>query len=158
VVGRGGSGYVSPEPGAQLVGRYAVPFTSDREIQFAVTPLVAGARVTRVARSDLDSVRVVPNPYILYSNYEQSGSEERRIMFTHLPPSGAIRIYTAAGQFVQQLTWTPADLNGSGDLYYNLVTREGTLLSSGLYLFTVTASNETGGARRQKAGRFIIIR
>jgi hypothetical protein len=69
-----------------------------------------------------------------------------------------IRIYTAAGQFVQQLTWTPEVLNGSGDLYFNLVTREGTLMAGGLYLYTVEASGTTGGARRQAAGRFIIIR
>jgi hypothetical protein len=158
IVGRGGSGYVAPEAGSQLFVRYAVPVSSDRELEFSVTPLMAGARVKTVSRTQMDSIRVVPNPYILYSNYEQSRSEERRVMFTHLPPSGVIRIYTASGQFVQQITWTQAELNGSGDLYFNLLTREGTLMSSGLYLFTVQANSDTGGARKGSTGRFIIIR
>jgi hypothetical protein len=69
-----------------------------------------------------------------------------------------IRIYTAAGQFVQQITWTPQQLGGTGDLYFNLLTREGTLMASGLYLFTVEGRGESGGATRRKVGRFIIIR
>ncbi|HKG95901.1 MAG TPA: hypothetical protein VKA84_28575, partial [Gemmatimonadaceae bacterium] len=62
------------------------------------------------------------------------------------------------GQFVQQLAWTAEDLNGSGDLYFNLTTREGTLMASGLYLFTVQATGPTGAATRKKVGRFVIIR
>jgi hypothetical protein len=100
----------------------------------------------------------VPNPYILYSNYEQSATNEQRIMFTHLPPEGVIRIYTVTGQFVQQVRWTPEDLRNNGDLYFNLLTREGTLMASGLYLFTVRATGTAGAARREKVGRFIIIR
>jgi len=79
-------------------------------------------------------------------------------MFTHLPPSGRLRIYTAAGQFVQELNWTPADLRGNGDLYFNLITKERTLMASGLYLFTVAATDAAGSRMRQKVGRFIIIR
>jgi hypothetical protein len=59
---------------------------------------------------------------------------------------------------VQQITWTPDDLRGNGDLYFNLLTREGTLMASGLYLFTVRATGDAGSAKREKIGRFIIIR
>jgi hypothetical protein len=159
LVGRGGTGFVSTSPERVLVARYAVPYTSEREFDFTVTPLMAGARIARVGRAQLDSVRVVPNPYILYSNYETNPTNEQRIMFTHLPPQGEIRIYTAAGQFVQRLRWTPAELNGNGDLYFNLITREGLEMASGLYLYTVTAFNESGGSTKgRQIGRFIIIR
>jgi hypothetical protein len=145
------------QPNMELHVRYAVPYTSDRDIRFTVTPSITGTRITGVSRAQLDSVKVVPNPYILYSNYEQSTTNEQRIMFTHLPPQGTIRIYTVTGQFAQQITWTAADLQGNGDLYYNLLTREGTLLASGLYIFTVTATGPST-QKRSQVGRFIVIR
>ena len=40
----------------------------------------------------------------------------RRLMFTNLPPSGTIQIFTASGQFLQRLRWEAADLMGNGDL------------------------------------------
>ena len=144
-----------------LVARYAVPYSSEREFTFTVSPLVAGARISRITQAQLDSVKVVPNPYVMYSNYETNPTNEQRIMFTHLPPAGMIRIYTAAGQFVQQIRWTPADLNHGGDLYFNLLTREGLEMASGLYLYTVTAQEAGGGTgtrKRQQIGTFIIIR
>jgi hypothetical protein len=156
--GRGGTGYSPTAQGYTLVVRLGVPLASDREVRFAVTPFVAGMRVRGVVQAQLDSVKVVPNPYILYSSFEQAKTNEQRIMFTHLPPQGTLRIYTATGQFVQQLQWTPNDLNGNGDLFFNLLTREGTLMASGLYLFTVESTGLGGGARRRKVGRFIIIR
>lgn len=160
LVGRGGTaGYITADSLVELHIRYAVPFTSEREFAFTVSPLMTGARLTsRPSQSQLDSVKVVPNPYVIYSNYEQTATNEQRVAFTHLPPQGTIRIYTAAGQFVQELRWTPAQLNGSGDLYFNLISREGTELASGLYLFTVTAADESGSTKRRKVGRFIIIR
>ena len=157
LIGRGGLGYSPTQQGYQLVVRTYVPATADREIRFAVTPSVSGTRVQAISRAQLDSVKVVPNPYVLYSSYEQTTSNEQRVMFTHLPPEGHIRIYTAAGQFVQQIRWTPADLNGNGDLYFNLLTREGTLMASGLYVFTVEATG-ANRMRRKQVGRFIIIR
>lgn len=156
--GRGGTGYTPTQQGYRLVVRQGIPLTSDRDVRFQVTPFIQGERVRAVTRSQLDSVKVVPNPYLFYSSFEQQTGNEQRVMFTHLPPQGTIRIYTAAGQFVQQLTWTPTELNGNGDLYFNLLTREGTLMASGLYLFTVEATGPSGGAKRKQVGRFIIIR
>jgi hypothetical protein len=87
---------------------------------------------------------------------------------------------------MNQLTWTESDLiasvNGSqhGDLVYNLRSREGLDLSSGLYVFVMTAKGaqadmpcvnpETGQAMRDPEtnrplkcenvarGKFVIIR
>ncbi|MGI8498940.1 MAG: hypothetical protein ACR2OG_15320 [Gemmatimonadaceae bacterium] len=158
LAGRGGTGYISADPGQELHVRYAVPFTSDREFAFRVSPLVAGTRLRSVTAAMLDSVNVVPNPYVLYSNFETNPTNEQRIMFTHLPPRGVIRIYTASGQFVQQIIWTPTELANSGDLYFNLLTREGTEMASGLYVFTVTATDDSGRKKSSRIGRFIIIR
>jgi hypothetical protein len=158
LIGPGGTGHSPTQQGYELVVRTAIPLTSDREVRFEVAPAISGTRVASVSRAQLDSVRVVPNPYVMYSSFEQGTGNEQRIMFTHLPPEGTVRIYTATGQFVQQIRWTPADLKGNGDMYFNLLTREGTLMASGLYLFTVEANGAAGGARRKQVGRFIIIR
>ena len=157
LIGRGGLGHSPTQQDYSLVVRTWVPVSADREVSFAVTPLIAGNRVQSVASAQMDSIKVVPNPYILYSSYEQSTATVNRVLFTHLPPQGHIRIYTASGQFVQQIKWTPADLNGNGDLYFNLLTREGTLMTAGLYVFTVEATGPNP-MRRKKVGRFIIIR
>ena len=47
--------------------------------------------------------------------------------------------------------WDRYDLNGNGDLYFNMLTREGTLMASGLYLFTVEGAGTTGATQTAQA-------
>ena len=68
-----------------------------------------------------------------------------------------LRIYSVSGQFLQQLVWTPADLNGTGDLAWNLVTREGTDVAAGLYIYVITAKGANAGSPVAR-GKFVIIR
>jgi hypothetical protein len=156
VRGPGQDGYVSVRPDMSLVVDYANPLTGESLFEFDVIPPIVGEDITADFRDGLRDVRVVPNPYIMYSVYEQE-TGTRRILFTNLPPEGRIRIYTAAGQFVQEMTWEPEDLVGNGDLFYNLRTREGNELSAGLYLYLVQATGPAGG-NAKKLGKFIIIR
>ena len=108
----------------------------------------------------MDSVRVVPNPYIMFSKWQVASTSlnDARLLFTHLPPRGVIRIYTVSGQFIQQLTWEPEDLAGNGDLFWDMRTREGTDIAGGLYIFLVSADNPADGKRLQKTGKFAVIR
>jgi hypothetical protein len=68
-----------------------------------------------------------------------------------------------SGQYLQQLTWTASDLlrtgnnSVSGDLPYNLRTREGIDLGSGLYLYVLTATGSKGKDQVQR-GKFVVIR
>ncbi len=156
VSGPGQNGYVSVRRGMSLVVEYANALMGESLFEFDVMPAVVGEDIGRLAGDALDDVRVVPNPYIMYSLYEQE-SGTRRIMFTNLPPEGRIRIYTAAGQFVQEMTWEPGDLLGNGDLFYNLRTLEDNVLAAGLYLYVVEATGPAGG-NAKKLGKFIIIR
>ncbi|KPK81017.1 MAG: hypothetical protein AMS25_08080 [Gemmatimonas sp. SM23_52] len=156
VHGPGQDGYVSVRQDMSLIVEYANPLTGESVFEFDVIPPTVGEDITALGRDGLRDVRVVPNPYIMYSVYEQE-TGTRRILFTNLPPEGRIRIYTAAGQFVQEMTWGPEDLMGNGDLFYNLRTREGNELSAGLYLYLVQATGPAGG-NAKKLGKFIIIR
>jgi len=86
-----------------------------------------------------------------------------RIYFTGVPEEGILRVYSVSGQFLQELTWKKSDLTYSGnnastgDLPFNLRTREGLDMSSGLYLYVLTATGVSGNDQIQR-GKFVIIR
>ncbi|HEX7090335.1 MAG TPA: hypothetical protein VF192_09365 [Longimicrobiales bacterium] len=158
VVGPGTSGgYNRMRPDYTLVARFGIPLRSGVELAFTVSPSVRGEAIASLGRHSLDDVLVVPNPYVVASAYEVAG-DGARLAFTNLPPSGEITIYTAAGQFVQRITWTPQDLTGDGDLFWNMRTHEETDLAAGFYMFVVTARDPETGATRRKLGKFIVIR
>jgi hypothetical protein len=157
--GPGATGYLKYAPGTRLVINYPRPFTIASEVDVRVNAPNAFAGFSRGA---LSKVRVVPNPYVVQSLYDQvdgAGNGEPRLMFTGLPGRGTLRIYSVSGQFLQQLTWTQGDLEGdsSGDLKWNLRTREGTIVASGLYIYVLTANDERGKQVTAR-GKFVVIR
>lgn len=158
ITGRGQTGWAGVTPGYTLVVRYAVPLRSGKEFEFNVVGARSGSAITSITQADLDAIKVVPNPYIMFSTFEQQRGGSARIMFTHMPPSGTLRIYTVSGILVQEIKWTEEDLAGAGDLFFDLRTREGTEMASGLYLYMVIARDPATGAERRKVGRFIVIR
>ncbi len=93
----------------------------------------------------------------MFSQLVTQGGQDR-VAFTHVPPNGVIRIYTVSGQFVQQLNWKPDDLNGRGDLFFNLRTREGNEMSAGLYLYVLTAKDLDGNDIGEARGKFVVIK
>ncbi len=136
---------------------YKNPFTSQTSFVFDVSPALTGSAIPKVSEADLDAIKVVPNPYIGRSAFEFQGAV-RRLLFTHLPPSGEMEIFTASGQFIQRLNWGPSDLQGSGDLFWDMQTREGNLIASGLYLFVVETGDPDSGTYMKRLGKFIVIR
>ncbi|WP_158514731.1 hypothetical protein [Gemmatimonas phototrophica] len=128
------------------------------------TPFSSANEITK---ETLSKISVVPNPYIVRSDVDDVTPANRtsvgNIVFTGLPDEGTLRIYSVSGQYLQELKWTASDLlrsgnnSTSGDLAYNLRTREGIDLGSGLYLFVVTATGERGKNQVHR-GKFVIIR
>jgi hypothetical protein len=115
----------------------------------------------------MDRIAVVPNPFVVQSAYDRLTSgrvvDANIVKFVNVPSEGMLRIYTISGQLMQQLSWTESDLiasgNGSphGDLPYNLRTREGLDLSSGLYVYVLTARGENANGQIGR-GKFVVIR
>lgn len=158
VVGPGSTTFLDVTPGQELHAIYHNPFDLGSAYAITATSTVTGDDVIAGGSiSGLDEVGVVPNPYIFFSRYETS-AQERRLMFTNLPPRGSMRIYTAIGEFVQEVVWTEQDLAGNGDLNFNLRTHEGNEFASGLYVFVVKATDPATGAVRSKSGKFVVIR
>jgi hypothetical protein len=157
----GATGYIPAKADEELHFGYYQTITSTTEYTFAVNSAVSGSDLMASDRdaivAELDQVRVVPNPFVMYSAYSTGGNTDR-IIFTHVPPQGVLRVFTAAGQFVQQLNWTPEDLNERGDLWFNLRTKEGLEMAAGLYLYVLTAQDENGAEIGTAKGKFVLIK
>jgi hypothetical protein len=154
---RGSTGYLPYDPQWYLAIRYATPFTFRSEVELDVQGMTIASSLSD---EDLKNVLVVPNPFIFQSQFDEIGNGRRgeaRVLFTNVPARGTLRVFSVSGQFLQQLSWTEADLNATGDLPYNLQTREGTELASGLYIFVITAENGSGG-KQYARGKFVVIR
>jgi hypothetical protein len=112
----------------------------------------------------LGDIYVVPNPYIrgknpdgwdlIPSNADPTGT---KIAFVGLPADEKcdIRIYTLAGDLVQTIEHDgragQPDF-GKGAAFWNLISRNGQDIVSGVYIYSV----QCGG--KSKVGRFVVIR
>jgi hypothetical protein len=100
-----------------------------------------------LAAAVLDSIAVVPNPFIA-ANEITRGEGRQRILFTKLPPQATIRIYTISGNLVRILEHG----DGSGTEEWDVRTRFDLLVASGNYYYHVTTPDG-----RTHLGRFAVI-
>ena len=114
------------------------------------------------------NVFVVPNPYKGHAQWDLIPREEdpsgTKVTFMNLPRTkGTIHVYTLAGDLVVDIPFdgrAPSDLQfgkdpvtaGQGSKAWNLISRNGQRIVSGIYLYSV--DSELG----RKVGRFVIIR
>jgi hypothetical protein len=107
------------------------------------------------ARARGDGAWVVPNPYRGSSPWDRPAVPGdvfgRHVDFMGLPRARCtIRIYTLAGDRVAELEHDGR--GGDGQAPWNLISRNGQDVESGIYLFTVDSS------LGHQVGRFVIIR
>ncbi len=100
-------------------------------------------------------VWVVPNPFRGHAAWEREpvpgDAFTRHLDFFGLPRAVAtIRIYTLAGDLVQTIVHDGT--NGVGEAGWDLISRNGQDVESGVYLFTVESS------AGHQTGRFVVIR
>ena len=100
--------------------------------------------------SELDRIRVVPNPYRVIADWEFS-QDERMIKFTHLPARCAITIFNAAGEKIRSLSHDETSPIDSEEIW-NLRTYENREVAPGLYFYHV--DSDLG----EKMGKFVIIK
>jgi hypothetical protein len=108
-----------------------------------------------------DQVFVVPNPATTESmqpwtlgpnNDDPTGI---KIEFRNLPSDrGIIRIFTLAGDLVEEIDFDGR--SGNGTIEWDLVSRNGQDVTSGVYLFSV--DTDTNAAFKRKIGKFVVIR
>ena len=111
---------------------------------------------------DLDDIKVVPNPYYIYSEWDLSNNR-RKIQFTNVPINSEIQIYTVSGELVAILdhhgdaTATAGgrgyNSNRVGTVDWNIWTYEFTEAAYGLYVYVVKTDDG-----KTKVGKFAVIR
>lgn len=103
---------------------------------------------TDLAKSALDLVRIVPNPYYAFSTYENS-QLDNRVRLTNLPTRANISVFTMDGNMVKsfKIDNTGLDTAKGGEsgreninsLDWNITNLKGVPLASGIYLIHVEA-------------------
>jgi hypothetical protein len=148
--------------GAEGLWQGAYPF-ADMSALFPTTPegkrkLGAGFLFTSGVASpgDLSSesthVGVRPNPYKRMAVLDSRTSRnDHRVMFFNLPLSATITILDVSGQIINRLFFESPD-GESGSMMWDLLSRDGSDLASGLYVYVVEFA---GG---QQVGYFSILR
>lgn len=119
---------------------------------------------------------VYPNPYYAGASWEGRSNfqeESRKLVFANLPKRCIIRVYTAAGDFIDQIDHDE-NYNGSdtrwfqtfgsenpeenvfsgGEHAWDLLSRDSQIISRGLYMFSVE-DLDTGDTY---TGQFVIIK
>ncbi|HEX7079131.1 MAG TPA: hypothetical protein VF363_11980 [Candidatus Eisenbacteria bacterium] len=145
--------------------------TAAGDIVLVGNPSATNAQVV-YPRSDAvnnqDHVFVVPNPYkggaqwdLVPRTEDPSGT---KVTFHNLPAvKGVVHIFTLAGDLVRDLPFDgspPPDLQygkdpltiGTGEVSWNLISRNGQRIVSGIYLYSV--DTDLG----REVGKFVIIR
>ncbi len=131
---------VKPKSGDQFFFYTQRPFSpSDRFKLSTRAPKVDN----EIAKSRLDNIYVVPNPYVAANEIEPGNRlpgqnrGERRIYFENLPPQCTIRIFTIAGELVTTLEHNSGMDNGRE--FWNLLNRDGFSVAYGIYIAHIDA-------------------
>lgn len=146
------------------------------ESSFLANDFRAFAGTTPNDDMDKNEPFVYPNPYYAGSSWEGRSSfqeESRKLVFANLPRRCIIRIYTSAGDFIDEIQhdenysgndirWfetfgsenSDENVFSGGEHAWDLLSRDSQIISRGLYMFSVE-DLETGEAYN---GQFVIIK
>lgn len=155
VIFQGDSSLSLPGAGNRLVFKLSKPFRSDDVYEFKVR---ANRVDPELAKSQLNKIRVVPNPYVVAERWEpplppgiSSGRGPQKIDFTNVPAGATIYIFTARGELVATLKHDKDIADGT--VSWNLKTKENLDAAYGVYFYVVDAPGIG-----QKTGKFAIIK
>ena len=134
-------------------GRFSMPTSNFAYIE-------ARSNSQELEDFDENEIYVVPNP-VSNENMEpwrlgptNSDPSGLKCEFRNLPAcSGTLRIFTVSGDLVQVLHFNGSD--GAGTLKWNLISRNGQDIASGVYLFSVEPDDSRFG---RTIGKFVVIR
>ena len=136
LIGDPGSSFASTQPGTQAQ-------TAEEREREGVNIYVYPNPATREALEEYQ--QLFPN------NEDPTGV---RVTFTNLPMAkNTLKIYTTSGDLVQTI---PHDgTNGSGHVSWNLMSRNGQEIVSGIYLYSVESNDDRF---ENYVGKFVVIR
>ena len=138
-----GSGYVGTTVAACLadLGHEVTTVDIDEDIVDAIN---AG-----LASSDLNNIKVVPNPYFVqYSPLVERNEGLSVLEFQNVPDRCTIRIYTLAGDLVETLE----NVDGTGTVRWDLLSTGRQQVASGMYIYHLESPYG------EHMGRFAVIK
>jgi len=118
------------------------PFNTADKFQLTTQ---GGKLSNQLAKSSLDDIYVVPNPYVGYNEIEPRATlpgqvrGERRIYFENLPSECTIRIYTLSGTPVAEIEHESGAEHGRA--FWNLLNTDGFGVAYGVYIAHIDAPN-----------------
>jgi hypothetical protein len=141
-----------PQPGDVLNIYTKKEFSS---IDSHIYETSAGKEDAEKVINNLESVAVVPNPYVATAIWEQkpylqSGRGERKIYFINLPSVCTIRIYTMAGELVKKLEHNESFFNGAEP--WDLLNLDNLEVAYGIYIYHIETDNA------ETIGKFAVIK
>jgi len=145
--------YTPPVEGDSLYITFTKPFTAADQFKYSC---VKSTTNNVSMKGKLDQIRVVPNPYIVSSEYEEPltyglrGRGERVMYFMHVPANAVIRIFSSDGSLVRKLKHD-GDLE-DGSVLWDLKTQDGLDICYGVYFYVI----DVDGYR--KSGKIAIIK
>ena len=142
-----------PEPGDYLAIPLMHPFLTNDSFTFTTKAVRIDAEQ---AKTDMKSIRVVPNPYIVTNSWEprnpySSGRGTRQLHFTHLPQQCTIEIYTARGQLVKTIQHNSTMNDGTE--VWDMLTKDNLDIAYGIYIYRVNAPGIG-----EKIDKFVVIK
>ncbi|HDQ44229.1 MAG TPA: hypothetical protein ENN17_01855 [bacterium] len=143
-----------PQPGDTAFVITDKPFLSNDVFEFTMR----GEKVDAVqAKTDLNDIRVVPNPYVVTNSWEprspfSSGRGPRELHFINLPARCTIRIFNIRGQLVDTIEHHSAALS-DGTVIWDMLTKDNLEIAYGVYVYHVDA-----GDLGTKIGKFAVIK
>jgi hypothetical protein len=105
--------------------------------------------LTHTTDTALARIHTVPDPFYV-TNALATSSDSQHIEFVHLPAEAIIRIYSVSGRLVALLTHR--DPTGGGEESWNVRSRDGKTVASGVYFYVVETAD-----RRSRVGRFTVV-
>lgn len=151
----GGGAVIEPKAGDVIRISNDRPFKTGDYFNFTVSEPTFD---NELAKTELDRINVVPNPYIATNVLEvktatQTGlaRAERRIMFNHLPSECTISIYNVRGELIKQITRNAAMSDGTE--YWDLLNKDNQDVAYGVYVYHVNAPGIG-----EKIGKFALIK
>lgn len=102
---------------------------------FNTTDFATDKNVNETAKTALDYINVVPNPYYGFSFYEEN-QIDTRVKITNLPDKCVVTIYSMNGSLIRQYT---KDDNTITSLDWDLKNHAGIPISGGVYIIHVKA-------------------
>lgn len=143
----------NPQAGDTLEVYLRKPFLSGDVFRFTMRGEKADAQL---AKTQLDQVRVVPNPYVAAERWEprnpySSGRGPRELHFINLPQKCTIRIFDVNGVLIDTLEQNSTLDNGTA--IWDMLSKDGLAISYGIYLYHIEAP-DIG----QKTGTFAVIK